>query len=136
MNSAEQKRIVAILIGVVLIALMRATPQGERAKPAPATVSVKPEPPPSPWLSLAGNVWPGAKLYRGKGETKTQLATIVTINDRKWDPTENLRYRGVLLRYPTGDESWLNRDKMLASDEFFVRRDDPAVKKWREGREE
>lgn len=75
------------------------------------------------YLTLAGNVFTGVKVYYGTGDTKTYAFEILGAAENcSAFPGGN----GVKVMYPDGKSEWKDREYLITSGDYFVRKDDPA----------
>lgn len=85
---------------------------------AKETASVAPQPGPtaeSPWLTAAGNIWPGVSLYHGTDETKRLVGRVIDADGET-----------VRVKYPSGSIEPKHREAIVVGG-WYVRRDDPAL---------
>lgn len=80
------------------------------------------------WLPFAGTAAPGVKVYTGIGEQKGHAFDVVSIEEQHLEPETGRTFRGVLVRFPSGDTEWKDLGALETTQPLYVRRDDPALR--------
>ncbi len=77
------------------------------------------------YMALLGNIWSGVKVYYGTGVNKAYGFEILGGSE---DCPSMPSGRGIKVLFPDGTEEWKDRNYLVLSGIFFVRKDDPALR--------
>jgi hypothetical protein len=81
------------------------------------------------FLRASSNLWTGVKLYYGPN--KEYVFDVVGGNDN-YKSNSGEEMRGLLVKYPSGNMEWKDRNYIIKGDKYWVKNNDPALKeeKW------
>jgi hypothetical protein len=77
------------------------------------------------WISAAGNIWKGVKLYVGNGPNKIYVGQVLDWTEDYPVPGTGQKIRAVKIRMNDGSIEWKSRDYIIRN--TFIKRDDPAL---------